>query len=96
MKKRFSNFFRKPLEIFIQTESSSSLILAFCALSAIVLANSPYSLDYFHLLEIKIYSLSLQHWINDGLMAIFFFVVGLEIKRELVRGELIGTAQAFK
>lgn len=52
------------------------------------LANSPYSVEYFQLLEIKIYKLSLQHWINDGLMAIFFFMVGLEIKRELVSGDL--------
>lgn len=88
MKKRFSNFFRKPLEIFIQTESSSSIILAVFALLALLLANSTYSIDYFHLLETKIFKLSLQHWINDGLMAIFFFMVGLEIKRELVGGEL--------
>lgn len=88
MKKSVVNLFRKPLENFIHTESASGIILAFCAALAMVLANSSASATYFSLLETKITFLSLQHWINDGLMAIFFFVVGLEIKREIASGEL--------
>ena len=88
MKKNFSSFFKKPLERFINLESSSSIVLAVFTLLAIILANSQFSDSYFRLLETKFFNLSLQHWINDGLMAIFFFVVGLEIKRELAIGEL--------
>lgn len=88
MRNKISNLFRKPLERFIQTESASGIVLAACAVIAMVLANSSLSATYFSLLETKISFLSLHHWINDGLMTIFFFVVGLEIKRELVSGEL--------
>lgn len=88
MKKNIVNVFRKPLEHFIHTESSSGIVLAFCAGAAMLLANSSFSETYFNLLETKIAFLSLQHWINDGLMTIFFLVVGLEIKREMVSGEL--------
>lgn len=88
MKNKFSDLFKKPLERFISLESSSSIILAVFTLLAIFLANSQFSTNYFQILETKFFNLSLQHWINDGLMAIFFFVVGLEIKRELAIGEL--------
>lgn len=76
------------IDRFIQMQSSSSIVLAVCTLIAIVAANGPIALSYFHLLEIKFAGLSIHHWINDGLMAIFFFVVGMEIKREIVEGEL--------
>src|SRR5262249_56999768 len=67
-----------------------------CTVIALVLANSPFSAAYLHLWETNIgfhvgslrVSPPLHHWINDGLMALFFFVVGLEVKRELVVGEL--------
>lgn len=88
MKKKFSIYFKKPLERFINLESSSSITLAVFTLVAILLANSRLSVNYFQVLQIEFLNLSLQHWINDGLMAIFFFVVGLEIKRELAIGEL--------
>lgn len=88
MKKSLINLFRKPLEQFIQTASASGIVLAFCAALAMLLANSSFSDTYFNLLETKFAFLSLQHWINDGLMTIFFLVVGLEIKREIVSGEL--------
>lgn len=85
-----------PFEEFIHNQASSGLVLIFCAITAMVIANSPLVNFYEHLqhvplgLQIGSWELkkSLHHWINDGLMAIFFFVVGLEIKREILVGEL--------
>ena len=81
---------------FLKTESASGLILATAALAAIVLANSPWAHVYFGFIhepftiEIGAFSetLPVGDWVKDGLMAIFFFVVGLEIKYEIVKGEL--------
>jgi Na+:H+ antiporter, NhaA family len=64
------------------------------ALVALCIANSSYDSIYNDLLEFKIFNLSVSHWINDGLMAVFFFLVGLEIKKELVAGELSSTKKA--
>jgi NhaA family Na+:H+ antiporter len=81
---------------FLRTESASGMILAAAALSAILLANSPWAEAYFGFIEAKftiqigsfIETHSVLDWIKEGLMAIFFFVVGLEIKHEVVKGEL--------
>ena len=81
---------------FLKTESASGLILAGAALAAIVLANSPWAEAYFGFIhdpftiEIGAFheSLPVLDWVKEGLMAIFFFVVGLEIKYEIMRGEL--------
>ena len=81
---------------FMDTEASGGILLLVAALVALVWANSPWSASYESLWHTDIsvnvgrYVLDgdLHHWVNDGLMAIFFFVVGLEIKRELVEGEL--------
>lgn len=88
--------FVRPFVRFSQIEASSGIILLIAAIAAIVWANSVWSGVYFDLLDAHVeisflgFDLdeSLQHIINDGLMAIFFFVVGLEIKRELVLGDL--------
>lgn len=78
---------------FVQAETSSGIILLSAALVAFILANSPVK-EYYHTFwQIKL-GLSLLHWINDGLMAIFFFLVGLEIKRELLQGELSSLKKA--
>lgn len=85
-----------PIERFLHVEASSGLLLLAAAVIALVCANSPIAESYAHLWEIEfgfdIGGVGLRHslhwWINDGLMAIFFFVVGLEIKREMVDGEL--------
>ena len=69
-------------------ESSGGLALMATAALALLTANSPLATSYFDLLHVKAGPLSLQHWINDGLMAVFFLFVGLEIKRELADGEL--------
>jgi Na+:H+ antiporter, NhaA family len=86
----------RPFQQFAERETSSGLVLLGCAIAALAWANSPWGASYEHLWEQQItightrwgLTMSLHHWINDGLMAIFFFVVGLEIKRELLIGEL--------
>ncbi|KQZ56765.1 sodium:proton antiporter [Rhizobium sp. Root149] len=76
------------LRRFLENEASGGLVLMAVALLAIVTANSPLAEDYFHILHVYIGPLSLQHWINDALMAVFFLMVGLEIKREMLDGQL--------
>lgn len=85
-----------PLRRFLQIESASGCILLVCAAIAIIIANSPWAAAYHrfwqtHLIvgiDQFVLNKPLEFWVNDGLMAIFFFVVGLEIKREIVNGEL--------
>ena len=87
---------------FFQTEAFSGILLLLCAIAALIWANSPYHETYFKLWEQTIaigfdrfiISKHLSHWINDGLMALFFFVVGLEIKREILVGELNSVRKA--
>ena len=76
------------LRAFLKSESAGGLLLMGSAALALIVANSPLAADYFHALHIKVAGLSLGHWVNDGLMAVFFLLVGLEIKRETVDGEL--------
>lgn len=91
MKKRVTGIQR-----FIKHEAFSSIFLLVCAILAIFWANSSHSEHYFHVLHTYLgisfndahFSMSLLHWINDGLMSIFFFVIGLEIKREIIAGQL--------
>jgi NhaA family Na+:H+ antiporter len=86
----------RPIQEFLQTETAGGVLLLIAALAALVWANLPDSNSYAEFwnthivldLSVTELDLSLSHWVNDGLMAIFFFVVGLEIKRELVKGEL--------
>ena len=81
---------------FLKTESASGLILAAAAVAAIVMANSPWARHYFGFIDAPLTiqvgafheTLSTLDWVKEGLMAIFFFVVGLEIKYEILRGEL--------
>jgi NhaA family Na+:H+ antiporter len=77
-----------PLEHFIHRQTTSAILLMVCAVVALYLANSRWSEDYHHLVELPfvigfenfILSMSLHHWINDGLMAIFFFRCGIRVK----------------
>jgi len=88
--------FRGYFEWFVHSEVTGSILLLVCTVVALACANSPWADSYFDLLHTYVgvswgeasFKLSLHHWINDGLMVVFFFVVGLEIKRELVVGEL--------
>lgn len=85
-----------PFEHFLHAQTTTGLILMFMTVLALILANSPLAETYSHFFHMNIdlsvgswsLSHSLHHWINDGLMAIFFFMVGLEIKREILVGEL--------
>lgn len=96
-KKYLIDVFVSPVHRFIRQEKSSGIVLGACVLIALFLANSPWSKEYFSFFEHKFgfrfdgvsyLEFSIYHWINDGLMAVFFFVAGLELKRELVEGEL--------
>jgi len=73
---------------FLDSEASGGMILMGVTVIALVVANSPLSGAYFSLLETYVLGLSVLHWINDGLMAVFFLLVGLEIKREMLDGQL--------
>jgi NhaA family Na+:H+ antiporter len=92
----------RPFQTFFELESAGSILLLACTLLALLWANSPFSESYFHLWETEVtvgteafrLTYSLHHWINDGLMAVFFFVIGLEIKREVLLGELSTPRQA--
>lgn len=91
-----------PFQRFTATESSGGIVLLLCTIVALIWANSPWAESYFQVWEIPItigapgfgLTETLHHWINDGLMAIFFFLVGLEIKRELLIGELASVRRA--
>lgn len=94
----------KPIQQFIQQEKSGGLVLGISVIIALILANSPWHHEYHHFFEQpfgflfneNIYlEYSIHHWINDGLMAVFFFVVGLELKREIVAGELSNPRKAL-
>ena len=85
-----------PFQQFFKQEASSGIVLLTFAVMAMGLANSPWAVAYEEILHWKLsvgmgdfqLSMSLLHWINDGLMAVFFFVIGMEIKREFLFGEL--------
>jgi len=93
----------KPFKEFFKLESASGLILLFSAAIALIISNSDYANIYFETLNKYVslgvssfkLKLSVLHWINDVLMTIFFFLVSLEIKREMVQGELSNPKQAL-
>ncbi|WP_254152205.1 Na+/H+ antiporter NhaA, partial [Pseudomonas syringae] len=78
---------------FFAAESAGGLVLMAAALAALIVANSPLADSYFAALHAVFAGLSVSHWINDGLMAIFFMLVGLEIKREVLAGQLASWSQ---
>ena len=82
------------IQKFLALESASSILLALATLLALFLANSSLHEAYEQVLRFSLYGLTVHHWINDGLMTIFFFVVGMEIKNELAVGELSSTRKA--
>lgn len=92
-----------PLEEFIHRQTTSGVLLMICAVIALIVANSPLHESYEHLLHTELgfdigsiaFSLSIHHWINEALMALFFLVMGLELKRELLVGELSSPRQAL-
>lgn len=93
-----------PFLAFIKKEKAGGMALGISVILALIIANSPLAGSYYHILETEIglyfndqvyLRHDVLHWINDGLMAVFFFVVGLELKREIVGGELSSPSQAL-
>lgn len=86
------NFFKMKIrglyKEFIDSEKSGGIILIFCTIISLILANSTWSDAYLHVWHANIGSESTEYWINDGLMAIFFLLIGLELEREIYIGEL--------
>ena len=97
------NYISKPFKWFFRLEAASGLVLLFAAIIALLVSNSNLADIYFSTLNKYLFvginnfglKLSVIHWINDGLMAIFFFFVTLEIKREFLQGELSNVKQAL-
>jgi NhaA family Na+:H+ antiporter len=92
----------RPISAFLSAESASGILLLASAVAALVWANSPWGHSYHDFWHAKLavevagagHAMSLEHWVNDGLMVIFFLLVGLEIKRELLIGELASARRA--
>ena len=96
---KFSNLFKG----FFESEKVAGLLLVICTIITLVIANSSFGERYIHFMHQKVdlsfanvsLSYSVEHWVNDGLMAIFFLMVGLEVERELYVGELADIKKAI-
>lgn len=94
---------RNAFEEFVKSQAFSGVLLVLCTIVALIWANSPKHQSYEHINHIMIglyadkfvLAKSLMHWVNDGFMAIFFLLVGLEIKREVISGELSAMSKAI-
>ncbi|HYQ71342.1 MAG TPA: Na+/H+ antiporter NhaA, partial [Gammaproteobacteria bacterium] len=92
-----------PFQRFTHDQTTGSILLIICTLAAILIANSPLNRSYESLLLTETalvigdwsLTMNVRHWINEGLMSVFFFVLGLEIKRELLVGELKGARRSL-
>jgi NhaA family Na+:H+ antiporter len=73
---------------FFKMESAGGILLVIAAAIAMTIANSPLGETYQSVLHTYVFGMSVSHWINDGLMAVFFLLIGLEVKRELLEGAL--------
>jgi NhaA family Na+:H+ antiporter len=90
------------IEEFISKEALSGIVLFIATIIAVIVANSSFGIDYYNFWHMplgitigeKVVSMSLTYWINDALMALFFLMVGLEIKREMIVGELSSISKA--
>lgn len=78
----------KSFKAFFNNEKSGSILLILCTVVSLIIANSVLGESYLHFWHSYLGTLSIEHWVNDGLMAIFFLLIGLELKRELYVGEL--------
>ncbi|HEY0491764.1 MAG TPA: Na+/H+ antiporter NhaA [Telluria sp.] len=84
IEKRLSNTFKE----FAESGKAGGVVLILCTIVSLTIANSPWSEPYLHFWHLNIAGLSIEHWINDALMAVFFLLIGLELERELYNGEL--------
>lgn len=78
----------KSFKAFFDSEKASGILLIICTVVSLLIANSSIGISYVEFWKSYVGGLSIEHWINDGLMAIFFLLIGLELKRELLVGEL--------
>ena len=84
IQRKLSNTFKR----FFESEKAGGVLLIVCTVISLILANSAVSEDYLGFWHLKLAGLTVEHWINDALMAIFFLLIGLELERELYNGEL--------
>lgn len=85
----------KSFTQFFESEKASGIILIICTLASLLIANSSIGMHYLNFWHAYIAGLSIEHWVNDALMAIFFLLIGLELKRELYNGELSNLKSAL-
>ena len=85
----------KPLASFFNSEKTPGLLLLFCTLLSMVIANTAFGKNYVHFWHLNVLWKPIEFWINDGLMTIFFLLIGLEMKRELYTGELSSLQKAM-
>ncbi|NNE68509.1 MAG: Na+/H+ antiporter NhaA [Pyrinomonadaceae bacterium] len=88
---RLTNSFKE----FFENEKSAGMMLILCSIISLIIANSAFGSDYLGIWKIYVGGLTLSYWVNDGLMAIFFLLIGLELKRELFEGELSNPRNAL-
>lgn len=96
MKKTIKQLYKSDLfKDFFENEKSSGLVLIGCTMVSLILANSFFAEQYLHTWHAKIGNESIEYWINDGLMTIFFLLIGLELEREVYLGELSNIKDAL-
>jgi NhaA family Na+:H+ antiporter len=86
-----SNTFKQ----FFESEKAGGSLLIVCTVISLLLTNSSFGKAYLHIWHVYVAGLSIEHWVNDALMAIFFLLIGLELERELYNGELANVRNAF-
>jgi Na+:H+ antiporter, NhaA family len=85
----------KLFKDFFNSEKAGGLVLIACTIISLTLANSSFGIDYHHFWQMPFQGQSIEHWINDGLMTIFFLLIGLELEREIYQGELSNIKDAL-
>jgi len=88
---RATNLFKE----FLNSEKAGGLILIACTIVSLVIANSVFGSGYHHFWQMQLLGHSIEHWVNDGLMTIFFLLIGLELEREIYQGELSNIKNAL-
>lgn len=85
----------KLFKDFFDSEKAGGIVLIFCTILSLLIANSAFGESYHHFWQTQFQGHSIEHWINDGLMAIFFLLIGLELEREIYVGELSNVKDAL-
>lgn len=86
---------RKSLNIILESDKASGIALIICTIVSLFLANSFLGIEYLDFWQTKLAGLTIEHWVNDALMAIFFLLIGLELEREIYRGKLSNLKDAI-